>query len=92
MASRRRVDVKGLRTEMGLTQAQLAKRLSTTPLTVWRWETSRASPSPMALAHLKRAVKEHRASKPDSQPANASEHELHTGPARVPVGPLPSLS
>ncbi|MDQ0324452.1 transcriptional regulator with XRE-family HTH domain [Rhodopseudomonas julia] len=44
--------LKNLRKELGLTQAQLAERLSTTQQTIARWEGGRAHPSIAALRDL----------------------------------------
>ncbi len=45
--------VKHLRSSMGLTQGQLAKRLLVTRLTIHRWESGQSSPRPLALERLR---------------------------------------
>ena len=44
--------VRQLRQRFGETQAQFAKRLHVTPLTVLRWESGQSAPRPLALAKL----------------------------------------
>lgn len=50
--------VKRLRTEMGLTQEQLAARLLVTPLTVHRWEVGHSTPRLLALDRLRQLEEE----------------------------------
>jgi len=48
--------IRELQSNLNLNQAQLAQRLGTTPLSVSRWKHGHTTPSPMAIALLKKAV------------------------------------
>ena len=51
------MDVKELRTRLGLTQLQLAVKIGVAIATVSRWENGSRQPSPMAMAKLRRLEK-----------------------------------
>lgn len=51
-------EIKQLREQLKLTQAQLARRLGVGRVTVARWETGRQEPSSLALAQIKQLQKE----------------------------------
>jgi len=66
-------DVRRLRTSMGLTQEQFAKRLHVTPLTVLRWESGQSKPRRLALTRLRELKEEASAVLASSQPPPASQ-------------------
>ncbi|MDX6270022.1 MAG: putative transcriptional regulator [Acidobacteriota bacterium] len=47
------IDIKKLRSKLGLTQEQLAKALGVSWITVNRWERKKCSPSPLAVEKLR---------------------------------------
>lgn len=47
-----------LQTRLNLNQIQLAQRMGTTPLSLSRWKHGHHTPSPMAIALLKKAVED----------------------------------
>lgn len=49
----KRVDIRAIRDRFGLTQADIADELHVDKRTIRRWESGAASPSPMAVAHVK---------------------------------------
>jgi len=51
------MEVKELRTQLGLTQLQLAVKIGVAIATVSRWENEHKKPSPMALARLRQLEK-----------------------------------
>ena len=53
-----RVNVKAFRDRWGLSQPDLAKRISVDARTISRWENGATAPSPMAKEHLKRVEQE----------------------------------
>lgn len=50
--------IKELQCELDLNQVQLAQYLGTTPLSLSRWKHGHHTPSPMAIALLKKAVED----------------------------------
>jgi len=46
-------EVETLRTQLGLTQGQLAKMLDVHPTTVWRWESGQVEPSTATMIALR---------------------------------------
>jgi putative transcriptional regulator len=50
--------IRQLRTLLDLTQAQLAQQIGVTVVTVARWETGRARPSPLAWRQIEELEKE----------------------------------
>ncbi len=50
--------IKELQSRLDLNQAQLAKRVGTTTLSLSRWKHGHHTPSPMAIALLKKAVED----------------------------------
>ena len=48
----RRRELIGKMTGEGMTQAELARRLGVTPVTVWRWEHGHGAPGPVQQAKL----------------------------------------
>jgi DNA-binding transcriptional regulator YiaG len=50
--------IRELQDRLNLNQMQLAQRLGTTPLSLSRWKHGHTTPSPMAIALLKKAVDE----------------------------------
>lgn len=48
-----RVNIRAIRERFGLTQADIADEIHVDKRTIRRWETGEASPSPMAIAHLR---------------------------------------
>jgi DNA-binding transcriptional regulator YiaG len=48
--------IRELQDRLNLNQAQLAQRLGTAPLSLSRWKHGHTTPSPMAIALLKKAV------------------------------------
>ena len=51
------MDILKLRTQLKMTQAQLAERLGTTVVTISRWENGHVKPSKMALKAVEAMVK-----------------------------------
>ena len=83
-----RVDVRGMRDRMGLSQIQLADKLGIHERTVRRWEEGRIHPSPMAMANIKRMQQEYNSHTPtgsggsgQSAPSSSSSPS-DTGPSR----------
>ncbi len=72
--------VRGARLRMRLTQAQFAKRMAVTPLTVHRWETGQSRPRALALDRLRELEGEGAIQNADSRSASASQ---------VPVSSVP---
>ncbi len=58
------LNVRALRTRMGLTQEQFAAQVHVTPLTVLRWESGQSTPRPLALARLREVEAEATATAP----------------------------
>lgn len=54
---KRRRSLIGDLTGQELSQAELARRLDVTPVTVWRWEDGRAAPGPRQQAGLIRELR-----------------------------------
>ena len=52
MPAGREFDVRGLRTRIGMTQAQFAQEIGVQAATVARWEQGVMKPSPMAIKQL----------------------------------------
>lgn len=50
----RRVDIAAMRDRFELSRLEFADRLHVAPRTIRRWETGAASPSPMAMANIRR--------------------------------------
>ncbi len=48
-----RVNVKGLRERLGLSQAEFADKMHVDERTIRRWEHGASRPSPMAMAHMR---------------------------------------
>lgn len=49
----RRVNINALRTSMGISIDEFAKRIGVHPRSVSRWENAHADPSPLALSRIK---------------------------------------
>ena len=49
-----KIDVKAICKVLELTQAQLAKKLGVTIVTLWRWQQGHGKPSPLAMEKLKK--------------------------------------
>jgi DNA-binding transcriptional regulator YiaG len=50
--------IRELQSRLNLNQMQLAQRVGTTTLSLSRWKNGHTTPSPMALALLKKAVED----------------------------------
>jgi len=51
-------EIKNLRSELKLTQQELAYILKTTPVTVSRWERGESKPSKIFISEMKKLLKE----------------------------------
>ena len=63
MPAGRDFDVKGLRQQLGMTQAELAQAIGVQTATVARWEQGIMKPSPMAVTQLQRMARQARRGK-----------------------------
>jgi DNA-binding transcriptional regulator YiaG len=66
----RRIDVKAMRDEMGLSRSEMAEKLGVHERTVKRWEEADHDPSPLANERLRTIHREHTGKKPTNDPAD----------------------
>lgn len=71
-----RFDVKELRRALGYTQEQLADALGVHRITVINWENQSASPSPLALGHLRDLRHKHEHNKSTTSNSNTPSKPL----------------
>lgn len=92
----RRVDIASIRERFDLTQGDIANELHVDKRTVRRWERGEASPSPMAMAHIRRLQRQLAAERADADTTGGERpmsKSMGTGAdaATLPQRRLPSL-
>lgn len=88
-----RFNVRALRDACGFSQADLADHMGVAERSISRWESGDASPSPMALAHLRRIKRQYQDKDQKPQPASVSTMTSRETPTPVHRGGLlPSMA